>query len=183
MMGPSNDPGIIPRTINKIFDYVQQKQDTLFAIQCSYVELYLDNFIDLLDVETTNSKKKTNAKSKPTKIEIHEDSKTKQVFLSGSDSLKTPVTSVDETRELIMRGSKNRTFGSTQMNSNSSRSHTILTFHIESKKNSDSTSPVRMGKLHLVDLAGSERVSKSGLSNGKQNLFLSNSQQIFSIIL
>ncbi len=50
------------------------------------------------------------------------------------------------------------------MNEYSSRSHSILTFYIESKDNkvSGNAAPVHLGKLHLVDLAGSERLSRSG---------------------
>jgi hypothetical protein len=83
MMGPANDPGLIPRGINKIFDLVQQRSDTMFVLQCSYVELYMDTFIDLLDPATTPRKRNDrNASGRPkttAKIEIHEDAKTKQV--------------------------------------------------------------------------------------------------------
>jgi kinesin family protein 3/17 len=51
------------------------------------------------------------------------------------------------------------------MNEASSRSHSILSFYIESresKTSSQGTAPVHLGKLHLVDLAGSERLNKSG---------------------
>jgi hypothetical protein len=65
--------------------------------------------------------------------------------------------------DLIARGTKARTIATTNMNESSSRSHSILTVHIESKDNSVSTAAVHMGKLNLVDLAGSERLSRSGI--------------------
>lgn len=48
------------------------------------------------------------------------------------------------------------------MNSESSRSHLIITICIEIIDNQ--TGLKKVGKISLVDLAGSERVSKSNLS-------------------
>ena len=48
-----------------------------------------------------------------------------------------------------------------------SRSHAILTIHVESRitgtpgKDGKSASELRLGKIHLVDLAGSERLALS----------------------
>lgn len=60
-----------------------------------------------------------------------------------------------------------RATGATDCNEHSSRSHAILSFHVESQRvSSDAEAPVgarvdgpakgriRLGKLHLVDLAG-----------------------------
>lgn len=43
------------------------------------------------------------------------------------------------------------------MNDNSSRSHSVFTMTIESKKMKDGMVNVKGSKLHFVDLAGSER--------------------------
>jgi hypothetical protein len=49
-----------------------------------------------------------------------------------------------------------------------SRSHAILTFHVESRvmvpagNDGSSKAEMRIGKIHLVDLAGSERLGISG---------------------
>ena len=62
-----------------------------------------------------------------------------------------------------------RAYASTRCNHHSSRSHCILTLHVQSRWSDTSavalraaSSSVRVGKLNLVDLAGSERVSLSG---------------------
>jgi hypothetical protein len=129
-------------------------------ILSSFVELYRDKFIDLL--EASNRKKKRLPSEKAPKIEIREDSKTRSVFLDGSGDLRTTVTSAAQAVDLINRGNQSRTVGSTLLNENSSRSHSILIVHIERRDSTIPNAPVYLGKLNIVDLAGSERVSKSG---------------------
>ena len=105
-------------------------------------------------------------------------------MLSPGHNLRIPVTTAQEAFKLIARGNKSRATGSTQCNDVSSRSHAILTVHVESRVSASSpaapsltmkSSPskathsksdgaeLRLGKIHLVDLAGSERVSLSGV--------------------
>ncbi|KAK3163171.1 hypothetical protein QOZ80_1AG0000130 [Eleusine coracana subsp. coracana] len=55
-------------------------------------------------------------------------------------------------------GEKHRASGSTAMNHRSSRSHSILTVHVNGE---DISGNVSHSSLHLVDLAGSERVDRS----------------------
>ncbi|KAK3159594.1 hypothetical protein QOZ80_1BG0048600 [Eleusine coracana subsp. coracana] len=57
-----------------------------------------------------------------------------------------------------MLGEKHRASGSTAMNHRSSRSHSILTVHVNGE---DISGNVSHSSLHLVDLAGSERVDRS----------------------
>lgn len=130
------------------------------------MELYLDKFIDLLDPANSPSKKKKKLpyEKSNSKIEIHEDSKTRNIYLTGSDTLNTVVTARNQAMELIKKGCSFRTTSATQMNEYSSRSHSILTIHIESRENRPNA-PVHIGKLNLVDLAGSERLAKSGWMN------------------
>ena len=115
------------------------------------------------------------------KIEVRE-SQSAGVFLSGPN-LRVPVTSAQEAFQLIAKGNKLRAVGSTQCNDESSRSHAILTIHVESRHSTslslDETDSIasarssinsgrspridlRLGKMHLVDLAGSERLTLSG---------------------
>ncbi|PRQ22205.1 putative plus-end-directed kinesin ATPase [Rosa chinensis] len=71
----------------------------------------------------------------------------------------------------LVRGSLPRATGSTNMNSQSSRSHAIFTITMEQKKishclnganNDDIGDDILCAKLHLVDLAGSERAKRTG---------------------
>jgi hypothetical protein len=60
---------------------------------------------------------------------------------------------------LLKKGEKNRTTRSTKMNIQSSRSHSIFQFLIESEK-VDSNGMIKRSKLNLGDLAGSEKIDK-----------------------
>lgn len=115
------------------------------------------------------------------KIEVRE-SQSAGVFLSGP-YLRIPVTTANDAFQLIAKGNKYRATAATQCNDESSRSHAILTIHVESRTSSlksidfsstlgssqsmsinvtNNNAELRLGKIHLVDLAGSERVGLSG---------------------
>lgn len=57
-------------------------------------------------------------------------------------------------------GNDNRSIGVTDMNAQSSRSHSCFIMTIHQLNNTNFTS--KTGKLFLVDLAGSEKISKTG---------------------
>ena len=88
--------------------------------------------------------------------EIHEDSEG-NVFVGNLSMV--PVTTIDEVMAMIGTGLKLRATHETKMNANSSRSHTVFTFHVlQRDKLTDTTIS---GTLNLIDLAGSERLKKS----------------------
>merc|ERR1719480_394595 len=72
------------------------------------------------------------------------------------------VNSVEEVLAAMTEASSNRTVMATDMNEESSRSHSIVQVKTEmvDKRNSKQY----IGKINLVDLAGSENVGKSGVS-------------------
>ncbi|KAM7474929.1 hypothetical protein LguiB_022172 [Lonicera macranthoides] len=72
------------------------------------------------------------------------------------------VQTVGDILRLLSEGSSNRKVAATNMNRESSRSHSVFTCVIESKWEKDSTSNLRFARLNLVDLAGSERQKTSG---------------------
>jgi hypothetical protein len=101
--------------------------------------------------------------AKADKIEVRE-SPSAGVYLSGQN-LRIPVTTAQEAFQLISTGMRNRATGATNCNDVSSRSHCILTLHVESRISSGTdgaASELRVGKMHLIDLAGSERLKLSG---------------------
>jgi kinesin family protein 3/17 len=68
------------------------------------------------------------------------------------------VKSVAEIDALLQMGKKNRSVAMTNMNAESSRSHSVFTVVIEcSFMDERGEEHIRVGKLNLVDLAGSER--------------------------
>ncbi|KAM0851108.1 hypothetical protein ACQ4PT_052632 [Festuca glaucescens] len=74
------------------------------------------------------------------------------------DAKMCPVQSPSDVMNLMLLGQKHRASGPTAMNNRSSRSHSILTVHVNGK---DMSGNVSCSCLHLVDLAGSERVDRN----------------------
>merc|ERR1719163_1332423 len=65
--------------------------------------------------------------------------------------------------QVLQAGLSNRSVGSTAMNEQSSRSHSIFLITVEQcQLGGDGQGHIRVGKLNMVDLAGSERQSKTG---------------------
>lgn len=77
------------------------------------------------------------------------------------------VSSPQDVDRLLARGTKQRAVGSHDLNSQSSRSHLILTFSLLDENNADdqhvnaASSSKKASRLHIIDLAGSERLTKT----------------------
>ena len=58
MEGVKGDPelcGIIPRMFDELFTLISKAdQDIEFTIKCSYLEIYMEKIMDLLDAKKTN---------------------------------------------------------------------------------------------------------------------------------
>ncbi|KAK3446662.1 hypothetical protein EUGRSUZ_A02334 [Eucalyptus grandis] len=78
--------------------------------------------------------------------------------LSLPDATMHSVKSTADVVNLMKLGDMNRVVSSTALNNRSSRSHSVLTVHVQGK---DVSGSILRSCLHLVDLAGSERVDKS----------------------
>ena len=134
-----NEKGLIPRTIDYLFSELPQSQDS--NVKVSFLEIYNEQIIDLLD----NTKKN---------LLLREDLK-KGVYVENLSE----ETTIDatEAEELLRKGSRIRHIGSTAMNIESSRSHSVFTILIESKRNINGVFHTKSSKFSFVDLAGSER--------------------------
>ncbi|KAI8145084.1 kinesin heavy chain [Fennellomyces sp. T-0311] len=151
MMGSSIDDeenkGIIPRIVEQIFASIMESPANMeFTVKVSYMEIYMEKVRDLLNPQHDN-------------LPIHED-KVKGVYVKGV--LEVYVSSTEEVYEVMRRGGNNRVVAYTNMNAESSRSHSMVMITI-TQKNLD-TGAAKSGKLYLVDLAGSEKVGKTGAS-------------------
>ena len=87
-------------------------------------------------------------------------------------------------------GFKNRATRATNMNAESSRSHSIFTIYIDSQEvDEKGNDKFKASKLNLVDLAGSERSSKTGATGqgmkeaNKINLSLSALGNVISALV
>jgi len=69
---------------------------------------------------------------------------------------------------LLDFGHKIRIVGATNMNMHSSRSHAVVTLHIERTISEGGRKKKRRAQLHVVDLAGSERLAMAGTAEIRQ---------------
>ncbi|KAL5752236.1 hypothetical protein ACOSP7_022423 [Xanthoceras sorbifolium] len=151
--GSESNPGITPRAIAELFRILKRDGNKYsFSLKAYMVELYQDTLIDLLLPRN----------AKRLKLDIKKDTKG---MVSVENVTVVSISSFDELKDIIQRGSDQRHTSGTQMNEESSRSHLILSIVIQSTNLQ--TQSVARGKLSFVDLAGSERVKKSG-SSGSQ---------------
>ncbi|KAJ2156488.1 hypothetical protein GGF46_005156 [Coemansia sp. RSA 552] len=149
MMGADIDnqdlKGIIPRIVEGLFAKIIESPPTVeYMVKASYMEIYMERIRDLLNPDEGN-------------LPVHED-KTNGVYVKGL--MEVFVSSIDEVYQVMRQGAKNRVVASTNMNAESSRSHSIFQITIEQKDTM--TGKTKMGRLFLVDLAGSEKVGKTG---------------------
>ncbi|CAI9281723.1 unnamed protein product [Lactuca saligna] len=111
-----------------------------YNCKCSFLRIYNEQIADLLDPSSTN-------------LQLREDVK-KGVYVENLTECE--VHTVGDILRLLSRGSANRRVSATNMNRESSRSHSVFTCVIESRWEKDSTFNLRFARLNLVDLAGSE---------------------------
>ncbi|KND01940.1 uncharacterized protein SPPG_02448 [Spizellomyces punctatus DAOM BR117] len=139
--------GLTPRIVENIFSTIFTSPPHLeFTVRVSFMEIYMEKIRDLLNPSNDN-------------LPIHEE-KTRGVYVKGL--LEVFVGSIDEVYEAMRRGQSSRVVAHTNMNAESSRSHSIFVLTITQKNLNDGSQKV--GKLSLVDLAGSEKVGKTGAS-------------------
>uniref|UniRef100_A0AAQ5ZF58 Kinesin motor domain-containing protein n=1 Tax=Amphiprion ocellaris TaxID=80972 RepID=A0AAQ5ZF58_AMPOC len=149
------EQGIIPRAVADVFKLLDENDLTDFSVRVSYLEVYKEEFKDLLEVETASKD-----------IHIREDKG--NIVLCGVKECE--VEGLDEVLSLLESGNTARHTGATQMNPNSSRSHTIFTVYMDQRRGSSrlygtatSSGPQMLSsKFHFVDLAGSERILRTG---------------------
>jgi kinesin family protein 5 len=150
MMGDissSEQKGVIPRITEQIFASIMASESNIeYTVRVSYMEIYMERIRDLLVPQNDN-------------LPIHEE-KTRGVYVKGL--MEVYVSSVDEVHQILERGGMARAVAATNMNQESSRSHSILVVTV-GQKNVE-TGSVKSGQLFLVDLAGSEKVGKTGAS-------------------
>uniref|UniRef100_A0A0D9X1Z9 Kinesin motor domain-containing protein n=1 Tax=Leersia perrieri TaxID=77586 RepID=A0A0D9X1Z9_9ORYZ len=148
----SKDSGLTPRIFEYLFARIKEEEERRrddklkYVCKCSFLEIYNEQITDLLEPSSTN-------------LQIREDIK-KGVYVENL--MECYVSSVKDVMMLLLQGVANRKMAATNMNSESSRSHSVFTCVIESRWERDSMTHLRFGRLNLVDLAGSERQKSSG---------------------
>ncbi|XP_072321803.1 kinesin-like protein kif7 [Eucyclogobius newberryi] len=149
------EQGIIPRAVADVFKLLDENDLSDFSVRVSYLEVYKEEFKDLLEMGTASKD-----------IHIREDKG--NIVLCGVKECE--VEGLDEVLSFLESGNTARHTGATQMNPNSSRSHTIFTIYMDQRRGGSrpygsgaSAGPQMLSsKFHFVDLAGSERILKTG---------------------
>lgn len=155
----TEERGITPRVFEQLFERIRQEErnnvekQLRYQCRCSFLEIYNEQITDLLEPSQKN-------------LMIREDTKT-GVYVEGLTE--EYVSNMADVISLLVRGSANRRVGSTAMNNESSRSHSVFTFVIESRSKSvsEGVSSVRTSRMNLVDLAGSERQKQTGAAGDR----------------
>ncbi len=169
MLGNQSTPGIILLSVIDIFHHINKHPNRSFLLRVSMVEIYNEIVRDLLNPN-------------PTKLQVYNDRQRGVIIQGVKEEI---VTSPERVWELLDTGFGNRAVGSTGLNAESSRSHTVFRLIIESRKtpsenhehsNTKSNQKlsknkkvkVRISTLNIVDLAGSERTADAGTTGGRR---------------
>ncbi|XP_037952588.1 kinesin-like protein KIF12, partial [Teleopsis dalmanni] len=151
-----NDPrhGLIFRSFVYLFQLIKNRNDINFVLKASFLEIYNERVIDLLNPGSHRKSLAVRWSKKSGGFFVE------NLFTVGCEEL-------DDLLAVLEEGMRNRSVGSHAMNDHSSRSHTILTVHIISEQQTDGGVFLsKHGKINFVDLAGSE-LTKKTLSEGK----------------
>ena len=123
MMGSNeseDSKGIIPRTFSQIMTLTKNDSSKTHLIRCSFIEIYNEEVHDLLSKDV---KARMELKESPDKV----------VFVK--DLLQLEVDSIQKMEQYMDIGFKGRATRATNMNAESSRSHSIFTIYIDSQEN------------------------------------------------
>lgn len=157
VVGNKEQPGLLPVTVAEIFKFIEDEKSntqdpSTFRCTCSYVEIYNEQFRDLLATPAE--------KGQQPNLQVHQNPQ-HGTYIEGLKEV--PVFDPAGVDALLEFGVKARTIGATCMNAQSSRSHCIFCLEIIRKRQKSTTH----SKLNLVDLAGSERQAKTQASGDR----------------
>ncbi|EEY68890.1 kinesin-like protein [Phytophthora infestans T30-4] len=146
--------GIIPRAIEMILQECEalKEQGWKYVAKVSFLEIYNESLKDLLTTKHSSNDKlgiKKNARG--------------GVYVPGLTMV--DVNAIDQVEVLMEQASRARSVACTDMNVQSSRSHSVFTLHLQGVNDKDGV--MLNGQLNLVDLAGSERASRSNVSGDR----------------
>ncbi|KAI4366209.1 hypothetical protein MLD38_022114 [Melastoma candidum] len=139
--------GVNYRALRDLFLLSKERLDVIkYDVAVQMIEIYNEQVRDLLVTDGSTRR-----------LDIRNNSQLNG--LNVPDASLIPVTCTQDVLDLMRIGQKNRAVGATALNVRSSRSHSVLTVHVQGKELVSGS--ILRGCLHLVDLAGSERVDKS----------------------
>jgi len=135
--------GINPKLAQELFELiVNLKQEWRYEVKFSMLEIINEEIFDLLD-------------SKQEKAPLQVNQSVDGISVLGL--LDIEVTSAETLLHLLEEGQTRRSTEEHDLNSHSSKSHTVMTVTVVGRSLQDSASPPTTGKLHLLDLAGVQK--------------------------
>uniref|UniRef100_A0A803YHJ3 Kinesin-like protein n=1 Tax=Meleagris gallopavo TaxID=9103 RepID=A0A803YHJ3_MELGA len=173
IQGTSKDLGILPRSLDMIFNYIRGRQ---------YVKMnfkpYLSNDVKKLEEAQVKQeeiikaallaslKEETESVSNTVANMCHVEPTSSKCTSRNlpSDSLDLKWINIQSTEEgckILKIGNKNRSFACTRMNEQSSRSHSIFSIRLLILTDEHQPHVLGVSELTFCDLAGSERCNKT----------------------
>ncbi|XP_030044545.1 kinesin-like protein KIF23 isoform X10 [Microcaecilia unicolor] len=136
-------------------------EDSVYSVFVSYVEIYNNYIYDLLEEIPFDP-----IKPKPPQSKILREDQNHNMYIAGCTEVE--VKSTEEAFEVFWKGQKKRRIANTQLNRESSRSHSVFTIKLaQAPLDADGDNvlqekeQVTLSLLSLVDLAGSERTTRT----------------------
>ncbi|XVF37885.1 hypothetical protein REPUB_Repub20aG0049500 [Reevesia pubescens] len=150
----SDQQGLTTRVFERLFARINEEQvkhadkQLKYQCRCSFLEIYNEQITDLLDPNQRN-------------LQLREDVKSGVYVENLTEEY---VSSMKDVTQLLIKGLSNRRTGVTNINAESSHSHSVFTCVVESRCKSvaDGVSSFKTSRINLVDLAGSERQKLTG---------------------
>ncbi|XP_050519649.1 protein claret segregational-like isoform X4 [Diabrotica virgifera virgifera] len=133
--------GMIPRTINLIFDTIKDLKSCKwqYDVTASFLEIYNENVRDLLDSDSNQNLEIMYNEGRGIQVPNLKD---EEIF------------SFADFKKYMKKAQKNRAVAATDVNQHSSRSHAVTKITIKGRN--EETNATWTGSVNLVDLAGSE---------------------------
>lgn len=147
--------GIIPRALKYLFTVFEKApKEVTFIVRASYCEIYNEQVFDLLNPASGALSVRWNDRS----------------GFYVQNLLVVQCDSIDDVMAVVQEGHRNRRVGTHEMNKDSSRSHSIMTVHVDRQTTDPNDGHVvsKFGKVSFVDLAGSERLKETKSSNTEE---------------
>jgi len=155
MQGATGDlRGITPRINETLFEQIAEmsaNSSRRYLVMCSYFEIYNEIIFDLQNPPSDKGKLGGGLQIKEHPV----------MGIYVKDLTEIVSDSAEKLQDVLDAGMKTRAVSATQMNSTSSRSHSVFTIKVHQKDEEDTSKNV-FAKLNLVDLAGSERQKGTG---------------------
>ncbi|KAM7152446.1 kinesin-like protein KIF23 isoform 2-T2 [Macrochelys suwanniensis] len=137
------------------------EEDNVYSVFVSYIEIYNNYIYDLLEEIPFDP-----IKPKPPQSKVLREDQNHNMYVIGCTEVE--VKSTEEAFEVFWRGQKKRRIANTQLNRESSRSHSVFMIKLaQAPLDADGDNvlqereQITLSQLSLVDLAGSERTNRT----------------------